>query len=333
MKFVLSTMLALAATASAVPVASVQGEEPKHMYDFEAFAEYHGKVYKTAQEKSYRAAVFAANVAAVKAHNEAHTLAKVTYKKAINKFADMTPEEFAASFTNPRFATSQRKRNEVAQEPLTWSDVDWRSKNVVTHVKNQGQCGSCWSFSATGSIEGAHAIATGTLVSLSEQNLIDCSKSYGNQGCNGGLMDDAFQYVIHNGGIEGENSYPYNGNDSGACQYSSGLSLATISSYVDIRQGDEGDLQSAIQAKGPVSIAVDASNWQFYSSGVFNDCSSSASSLDHGVLAVGLTSQGGQPAYIVKNSWGTDWGEQGYIRVQANSGACGAAQMASYPIV
>jgi len=332
MKFI-AAACAMIAAASAVPVADVVAAPLSHEEDFEAFAAYHGKVYTSAQEKSYRAAVFKANVLAIKAHNEAASLSRETFTKKVNKFADMTADEFAAQMTNPRFATSERKRKEVEQAKLGWTDVDWRSKNVVTHVKNQGQCGSCWSFSATGSIEGAHAIATGTLVSLSEQNLVDCSKSYGNQGCNGGLMDDAFQYVIHNGGIEGENSYQYNGADSGACQYSPGLSVATISSYADIRQGDEADLQSAIQSKGPVSIAVDASKWQFYDSGVFNDCSSSASSLDHGVLAVGLTSQGGQQAYIVKNSWGADWGEQGYIRVQANSGACGAAQMASYPIV
>jgi cathepsin L len=203
-------------------------------------------------------------------------------------------------------------------------------------VKNQGQCGSCWSFSTTGSTEGAHAIKTGNLVSLSEQNLMDCSTSYGNNGCNGGLMDDAFQYIIANNGIDTESCYPYQAQD-GTCQYSTSCIGATLTSYQDIAQGSESDLQAAVANNGPVSVAIDAglSSFQFYSGGVYSDsgCGNQPNDLDHGVLAVGYGTLGGQDMWIVKNSWGSSWGVNGYIMMARNdNNMCGIATMASYPI-
>jgi len=212
------------------------------------------------------------------------------------------------------------------------TSVDWRTQGIVTPVKDQGQCGSCWSFSATGSVEGAYAQKTGKLVSLSEQQLVDCSTAQGNQGCNGGLMDYAFQYIISNNGITTEANYPYTATGPNACQTSlASQTAATISSFQDVPQSDENALQSAV-AQQPVSVAIEADQqaFQFYSGGVLT--AACGKNLDHGVLAVGYGTDNGVNYWLVKNSWGSSWGEQGYIRLVRGQDQCGIAESASYPI-
>merc|ERR1719168_57146 len=218
--------------------------------------------------------------------------------------------------------------------------VDWRQKGYVTEVKNQAHCGSCWAFSATGSMEGAHFKATGKLVSLSEQNLVDCSRKEHNMGCLGGLMDNAFKYVIANHGIDTEASYPYNATTGKTCKYNSTDVGATISSFKDIPRNSEMDLQKASATVGPISVGIDAHlpTFHFYKSGVYHDPKCSSVHLDHGVLVVGYgTEQSngkGKDYWLVKNSWGETWGEKGYIKMARNKkNACGVASQASYPVV
>jgi len=257
---------------------------------------------------------------------------------AMNQFGDLTNSEFQKIYLGFRMDLANKKPWEATYSaksvnlPDTW---DWRTQgSVVTPIKNQGQCGSCWSFSTTGSTEGCHAITTKNLVSLSEQNLVDCSDQQGDQGCDGGLMTDAMQYIIDNGGIDTEASYPYTAED-GTCQYNAANSGATLKSYQNVQSGSEDDLQSSVY-EGPTSVAIDASqnSFQFYESGVYYEPACSSQNLDHGVLSVGWGSDSGSGMdyWIVKNSWGTGWGQQGYIWMARNkNNNCGIATMATLP--
>ena len=214
--------------------------------------------------------------------------------------------------------------------------VDWVKGGAVTPVKNQGQCGSCWSFSATGAIEGANAITNGKLASLSEQELVDCSKRYGNMGCNGGLMDNAFHYVIDNG-LCSESDYPYTASDD-TCVSTDCTPIVKISDCADVIVNNELALKEAV-SKQPVSVAIEADTktFQLYSSGVLTS-DSCGTNLDHGVLVVGYGTEDDTPYWLVKNSWGDTWGEDGYIKIgrsdsESSKGICGIAMQPSYPIV
>jgi len=299
---------------------------------FDIWAVDHGKTYPGQTEYDYRNSVYDANVKKIRAHNRGNN----TWAMTVNKFADLTGPEFKRLFVSGGFRKTKRNLRYDLPQGLPAS-VNWTDVGVVSPVKDQGQCGSCWAFSTTGSAESAWALANNTLVSVSEQQLVDCSVKQGNQGCNGGLMDYAFQYIIDNKGLTSEAAYPYTATGPNTCVASGKPRVLTISSFSDVPVDSEPALLAAI-ALQPVSIAIEAdqSVFQFYKSGVMNQAC--GTNLDHGVLAVGYGSLGGNDYYIVKNSWGLDWGMRGYILLGRGAkfnpkGQCGIQMAASYPVV
>jgi len=303
---------------------------------FEDWTKQHKKQYSSVSETIRRYEAFKANSALVARHNAEAARGKHTYTLGMNKFADMTNAEYRSMLGYRARNTTRTNLYKPDYSIKVGDSIDWRDKGVVTPVKDQGQCGSCWSFSATGSMEGAHAISTGSLVSLSEQNLIDCVQGGSYTCTTGGVMQDGFQWVIDNSGIESEDAYPYCTCSGNACAFDQSQVVATISSFQNLPSGDENALQQAVGSAGPVSIAIDASSQQFqlYSGGVFNNPSCSSTQLDHGVLVIGYGTSDGTDFWWVKNSWGEDWGLSGYIMMSRNANnQCGIATDASYPTV
>jgi len=293
---------------------------------FTSFIKTHHKKY-THDEFFNRFNTFKTNVEKIRIHNNSGA----RYTQGLNEFADMTWDEFHSTKLGYKNIDNQRLRSKNVKKtnlstPLA-SSLDWRTSGIVTPVKDQGQCGSCWAFSTTGSVEGVIAQSTGVLTSLSEQQLMDCSDAQGNMGCNGGLMDYAFQYIISNNGLGSEASYPYKGVD-GTCKKVT--SVSTISGFTDVAPGDEDDLLAKVNVQ-PVSVAIEADQmaFQFYSGGVLT--AACGENLDHGVLAVGYGTDAGVDYWIVKNSWGASWGESGYIRLERGINQCGIADAASVP--
>jgi len=323
-------MKAVAFGASLTVLAAGQKPESYYQDKFVQYAKDFNKDYSANGgdvEARYKA--FKTNVDIIGATNGDKSK---SYWLGLNEFADLTWDEFAATHLGYKQGARFGDLPKVAFPNITdvAGSIDWVAKGAVTPVKNQQRCGSCWAFSTTGSVEGAYFIASGKLQSLSEEDLVQCDHN-GDQGCSGGLMDNAFTWISQNG-ICSESSYPYTSGTgvTGSCKTSC-TPVVTLTGHTDVPSKDETALKAAVSQQ-PVSVAIEAdkSAFQLYSGGVL-DNSACGTQLDHGVLIVGYGTDGGKDYWKVKNSWGASWGEQGYIRMVRNKNQCGIAQQPSYP--
>ncbi|XP_028627808.1 cathepsin J isoform X2 [Grammomys surdaster] len=301
------------------------------------------KAWKIKYAKSYspeeelKRAVWEENMKMIELHNMENGLGKNGFTMKMNAFADMTGDEFRKSMNNiliPAAVTDPSAQKQVSNDLPDFKD--WRKEGYVTPVRNQGKCGSCWAFAAAGAIEGQMFSKTGNLTPLSVQNLLDCSKTVGNNGCHWGTANKAFEYVFENKGLEAEATYPYEEKE-GPCRYNSENASAYITDFVKLPP-NEIYLSVAVASIGPISAAVDASHdsFIFYNGGIYHEPNCSSYSVNHAVLIVGYGYEGnvtdGNNYWLIKNSWGEEWGMNGYMKIAKDrNNHCGIASLASFP--
>ncbi|XP_054277430.1 procathepsin L-like [Macrosteles quadrilineatus] len=330
--------LLLLFTLVALGYSSHIGYSDEDEVQWELFKIGYAREYGDKEDKT-RKEIFMNNLNFIRCHNKKFEQGEVTFTVGVNQFADWTSDEIhkLGGFRPPniyyprRRATEEFEIDENLEVPKT---VDWRKKGAVTPVKDQGKCGSSYAFSATGSLEGQNYIKTEKLVSLSEQQLVDCSIF--SEGCDGGVINGTFEYIKSAMGIEYESSYPYEA-QKGTCRRKLSEKVVDFIKYVDVTKGSEKALQQAVAKIGPISALIDRRHQAFllYKSGVYMEPACSSQDLDHYVLVIGYgTTRNGEDFWLVKNSWGTSWGMRGYIMMARNhDNMCGIATQASYPTV
>ncbi|XP_042010749.1 cysteine proteinase 15A-like [Salvia splendens] len=309
-------------------------------HHFTLFKSKYSKAYPTQEEHDYRFSVFKANLRRAKRNQ----LLDPTAVHGVTKFSDLTPEEFERNYLGLHKQRLKLPADAQQAPKLPTSDLpadfDWREHGAVGAVKDQGSCGSCWSFSTIGALEGAHYLATGELLSLSEQQLVDCDhecdpaeRNSCDSGCNGGLMNNAFEYILKAGGVQTEKDYPYTGVD-GQCKFNQNGIVAGVSNF-SVVSLDDDQIAANLVKHGPLAVGINALWMQTYIKGV--SCPYiCGKSLDHGVLLVGYGAAGyapirlkDKPYWIIKNSWGQSWGEDGYYKICRGHNLCGVESMVS----
>nr|KAF6464702.1 cathepsin F [Rousettus aegyptiacus] len=297
---------------------------------FKEFVTTYNRTYETKEEARWRLSVFINNMMRAQ---KIQALDRGTAQYGVTKFSDLTEEEFHTIYLNPLLKELRSKRMPLALSvsdpaPPEW---DWRKKGAVTKVKDQGMCGSCWAFSVTGNVEGQWFLKRGDLLSLSEQELVDCDKL--DKACLGGLPSNAYSAIKTLGGLETEDDYSYNGHLQ-TCNFSAEKVKVYINDSVELSQNEQ-KLAAWLAKKGPISIAINAFGMQFYRHGISHPLRPLCSPwlIDHAVLLVGYGNRSDIPFWAIKNSWGTDWGEEGYYYLHRGSGACGVNIMASSAVV
>jgi len=305
--------------------------------EWENFKVNFGKQYRSLEEHQYRKDAFANNLEFVRRHNAEHALGLHTFTVGINKFSDMSGEEFKKQYLSPKPLVDVPQKIKAVKGD--WPDsINWVEKGYVTGVKDQDDqdghyvaCAACWAFSATGTMEAAHYGKTGELVSLSEQNLVDCATEYPNAGCSGGYPLIGITHVIKAGGIESEADYPFRAENE-ECTFNRTKVSATFTNVNGVTRFDEEELTFGVGNLGPFSTCIDATGEAFmqYKSGIYSNPDCSVTYLDHAVLTVGYgTDDNGTDYWLLKNSWGTYWGDNGYFKMARNAGnMCGIASNA-----
>ncbi|PKA49954.1 Cysteine proteinase 2 [Apostasia shenzhenica] len=294
----------------------------RHAFRFARFARRYGKSYGSVEEIKKRFGIFVESMELIRSTNRKG----LSYTLGINQFADLTWEEFRAT----RLGAAQNcsatlKGNHRLAEAVLPETKDWRDDGIVSPVKDQGHCGSCWTFSTTGALEAAYTQLTGKGISLSEQQLVDCAVAFNNFGCNGGLPSQAFEYIKYNGGLDTEETYPYQG-VNGICNFKAENVGVKVIDSVNITLGAEDELKQAVALVRPVSVAFEVVKpFKLYKKGVFssNTCGSSPMDVNHAVLAVGYGVENGIPYWLIKNSWGAEWGDNGYFKMEFGKNMCG----------
>ncbi|KAJ1418731.1 Peptidase C1A, papain C-terminal [Sesbania bispinosa] len=325
--FTCTTLLLCLVSSSSIPTqySSILGpnldklpSEDEAIKLFQLWKKEHGRVYKDLDEMTRKFEIFLSNLKYITESN-AKRESPHDSLLGLNKFADWSAKEFQEKYLHDINMPMEYTTTQLDDLPCDApSSLDWRSKGVVTGVKDQGDCGSCWAFSAAGAIEGINAIATGRLISLSEQELLDCDNI--SQGCNSGWVNAAFNWVKRNHGIALEHDYPYSGRQ-GTCRASEIPRSATIDNYYHVAKSDNGLLCAVF--KQPISVCLyAAADFHLYTHGIYDgaNCPVNSDATNHCVLIVGYDSIDGQDFWIVKNSWGTTWGMDGYIWIKRNTG-------------